>query len=79
MYTQKMARAFRSLDNHCPKGFSVELIDNEHFITIKTDPDQLEKMDDFTQRRAVEYLAKVYRALTEEGAVVMLTRKAVEK
>lgn len=79
MYTDKMARAFRSLDNHCPKGFSVELVDNEQFITIRTDPDQLSRLDDFNQRRAVEYLAKVYRALQEEGAVVILTRKAAEK
>ena len=76
MYTDGMRRAFRSLDTHCPKGFGVELVDNEHFITIRTDPDQLSRLDDFNQRRAVEYLAMVYKALQDNGAVVLLVREA---
>jgi hypothetical protein len=33
MYTDQMRRAFHSILP--PKGFNLELIDNEHFITIK--------------------------------------------
>ena len=33
MYTDEMRRAFRSLE--CPKGFSLEVIDNDSFITVK--------------------------------------------
>lgn len=79
MYTYKMARAFRSLDNHCPKGFSVELADNDQFITIRVDPDQISKLDDFNQRRATEYLFKVKHALENEGAVILIVRKAIGK
>ena len=75
MYTDRMRRTFRQLDNHCPKGFSLEIIDEEHFLTIRVDPDQLAKLDDFNQRRAVEYLAKVHHALQSEGQVVNLVRK----
>ena len=33
MYTDSMRRAFRSLQ--CPKGFSLQIIDNDTFITVK--------------------------------------------
>ena len=33
MYTDDMRRAFKYLDIHCPRGFGVELVDNENFIT----------------------------------------------
>jgi hypothetical protein len=33
MYTDQMRRAFRSL--RCPEGFSLELVDNDTFITVK--------------------------------------------
>ena len=38
MYTFDMRKAFHSIV--APKGFQVELIDNEHFLTIKLDEKQ---------------------------------------
>ena len=35
MYTNEMRRAFHQVTP--PKGFKVDLIDNEHFLTIKLD------------------------------------------
>jgi hypothetical protein len=79
VYTDAMKRAFQSVSHHCPKGFGVELVDNEHFISVRVDPDRMARLDDFNQRRAVEYLAMVYKALTDNGAIVLLVRpKMVE-
>jgi len=78
MYTTEMARAFRSLDHHAPKGFSVQLIDNDTFVTVKALASQFEKLDDFGKRRAVEYMVLVKKALEENGAIVLLVREGGE-
>ena len=39
MYTDSMRKAFHSIQ--APKGFSVELIDNDHFLTIKLNEKKL--------------------------------------
>ena len=46
MYTDAMKRAFRSLE--CPKDFSLQVIDNDHFITVKA------KEKDFMSLETVE-------------------------
>ena len=79
MYTDAMKKAFRSLDHHCPKGFSVELIDNNDFITLRVDPEQLVRLNDFEQRRATEYVVKVFKALEDNGAVVLLVRRPIDR
>ena len=71
-----MQRAFRSLTP--PKGFSVEIIDNEHFLSIRANEQQFMKLDEFEKRRAVEYMVKVKKALEDNGAVVLLVRKAIK-
>ncbi len=76
MYTTDMAKAFHSIG--APKNFSVDLIDNEHFIAVKADEKQFMKLDDYGKRQAVEYLARVKDALEQNGAVVMLVREAAE-
>jgi hypothetical protein len=76
MYTTDMAKAFHSI--RAPKNFSVDLIDNEHFIAVKADEKQFMKLDDYGKRQAVEYLARVKDALEQNGAVVMLVREAAE-
>ena len=53
MYSEKMQRAFASLQHHCPRGFSVDLIDNNEFITIRIDSKKLIRLSDFEKRRAV--------------------------
>lgn len=75
MYTDDMARAFRSLDHHAPKGFGLQVIDNEHFLTVKASEKQFNVLDDFNKRRAVEYMVRVKQALEQNGAIVLLTRE----
>ena len=74
MYTDQMKRAFRSLD--CPKGFSLEVIDNDSFITVKAKEKvfmSLETVD--LKRQAVEYMIRVKKALEDNGAIVLLVRE----
>jgi predicted DNA-binding protein (MmcQ/YjbR family) len=75
MYTDDMARAFRSLDHYAPKGFSLQIIDHDNFLTVKANEKQFNKLVDFDKRRAVEYMAKVKDALEQNGAIVLLVRE----
>lgn len=79
MYTDAMARAFRSLDHFAPKGFGVQLIDNEHFITVKAKEEVFMRLDDEGKRGAVEYLIRVKRALEDNGAIVLIVREGGEE
>jgi hypothetical protein len=76
MYTEEMARAFHSV--RAPKNFSVQLIDNEHFIAVKANEKDFMKLDDYGKRQAVEYLVRVKSALEQNGAIVMIVREAAE-
>lgn len=75
MYTDAMARAFRSLDHFCPKGFSLQLIDNEHFLTVKASERQFMALTGENKRIAVEYMIRAKKALEENGAIVLLVRE----
>ena len=75
MYTDEMARAFRSLDHYAPKGFSVRLEDNDNFIVVRASEKQFMKLVDEDKRRAVEYMVRVKKALEDNGAIVMLVRE----
>jgi len=75
MYTDAMARAFRSLDHFAPKGFSVQLVDNEHFITVKASEKLFMSLNDQGKRQAVEYMARIKKALEDNGAIVLLVRE----
>lgn len=74
MYTESMKRAFRSITP--PRGFMIDIIDNEHFLTVRANESQFMKLDEFEKRRAIEYMIKVKKALEDNGAVVMLVRGA---
>lgn len=78
-YTDGMARAFRSLDHHAPKGFSLQVVDNDHFITLKAKEDQFNRLNDFGKRRAVEYMVLAKKALEDNGAIVLLVREGGEE
>jgi hypothetical protein len=67
-----MRRAVRSIAP--PKGFGVDIIDNEHFITVRADEASFMKLFDRDKRLAVEYMVRVKKALEENGAIVMLVR-----
>jgi hypothetical protein len=78
MYTDAMRRAFHSLDHHVPKGFGgIELLDNDNFITIRLDEKKFANLDEFAKREAIQYVFLVKQALEDNGAVVLVVRKAL--
>ena len=76
MYTDQMRRAFHSIIP--PKGFQIELIDNEHFLTIKLDEYVFAKMVHDDKIQALQYVLNVKKALEMEGAIVLVTREAIK-
>jgi len=77
MYTLDMRRAFHSIIP--PKGFGVEIIDNEHFLTIKLDEYKFIKMLHDEKIEALKYVVQVKKALEMNGAVVLVTRDPIPK
>ena len=77
MYTDAMKRAFYSVTP--PKNFGVQIIDNEHFITVKASEKQFFSLLDDDKRAAIEYMVKVKKALEDNGAIVLLTREGGEE
>ena len=75
MYTDSMKRAFRSLDHFAPKGFKLELVDNDSFITVRASEMSFMSLLDEDKRRAVEYMVRVKKALEDNGAIVLLVRE----
>lgn len=75
MYTNEMARAFRSLDHYAPAGFSVRLEDNDNFITIRASESQFMSLTAEGKRQAVEYMIRAKSALEDNGAIVLLVRE----
>jgi hypothetical protein len=75
MYTDQMRRAFHSITP--PKGFVVELIDNEHFLTIKLNEHKFAKMVHDDKIQALQYVLNLKKALEIEGAIVLVTREAI--
>ena len=76
MYTDQMRRAFHSILP--PKGFNIELIDNEHFLTIKLNELKFAKMVHDDKIRALQYVLNLKKALEMEGAIVLVTREAIK-
>jgi hypothetical protein len=78
MYTDAMRRAFHSLGHHAPKGFDgIELLDNDNFITVRLDEKKFVSLDEFEKRQAIQYVFLVKKALEDNGAVVLVVRKAL--
>lgn len=75
MYTDDMARAFRSLDHFAPKGFAVQLVDNDHFLTVKATENQFMSLSEDGKRKAIEYMIRVKKALEDNGAIVLIVRE----
>jgi len=76
MYTNEMRRAVHSITP--PKGFGVEIIDNEHFLTIKLDEYKFLKMLHDEKMAALQYVVQLKNALEVNGAIVLVTREAVK-
>ena len=73
MYTDAMKMAFHSITP--PKNFGVQLVDNEHFITIKAKEDIFMRLLYEEKRLAIEYMIRVKKALEDNGAIVLLVRE----
>jgi hypothetical protein len=73
MYTDQMRRAFRSLQ--APPNFSLDIIDNDHFLTVKAREDIFMRLTGEEKLRAVEYMIRVKAALEDNGAIVLLVRE----
>jgi hypothetical protein len=78
MYDDRMRRAFHSLQHHCPPNFGVDLIDNEDFITIRIPSYKLKALNYDDQVTAVAYVIKVKKAFEDLGAIVLVTRTAID-
>ncbi len=71
-----MKRAFHAVQ--APKGFSVQLIDNDHFLTIKLDERHFAGLLHDEKIAALQYVVKLKNALEMEGAIVLVTREALK-
>jgi hypothetical protein len=76
MYTDKMRMAFHSVP--APKNFGINLIDNEHFLTIKLDERSFFPLTHDEKIEAVKYISNVKKALEMEGAIVLVTREQIK-
>jgi hypothetical protein len=76
MYTDSMRRAFHSIIS--PKDFKVNLIDNEHFLTIKLNEYDFIKMGHNEKIEALQYVVQLKEALEMEGAIVLVSREAIK-
>ena len=76
MYTDQMRRAFHAIQ--APKGFSVTLIDNDHFLTVKLDEKSFTKMSHDEKIQALQYVVNLKNALEMEGGIVMVTREVIK-
>lgn len=71
-----MRRAFHSITP--PKGFKVQIIDNEHFLTIKLDEKQFAKMFHDEKIEALQYVIQVKKTLEMTGAIILITREPIK-
>jgi len=80
MYTLEMKRAFHSITP--PPNFEVQLFEHNvegmFFIEIVADEMKFVRLLDEEKRSAVEYMIRVKDALERNGAIVQITRRAVE-
>jgi len=73
VYTDKMKMAFHSLRG--PKGFHLQVIDHNNFLTIKASEKQFMSLSGEERKHAVEYMIRAKKALEDNGAIVLLVRE----
>jgi len=76
MYTEEMSKAFQSIK--APENFKVTIYDNEEFVTMVIDPEDIENLLDNQVDDAVQYINDVKKALEELGAIVYIVREALK-
>jgi hypothetical protein len=80
-YTNEMRRAVHSI--HPPKNFGVSIAEHSDngvllFLEIIADEQAFMRLDYDGKIEAVRYLFNVKHALEDNGAVVQITRKAID-
>jgi hypothetical protein len=78
MYTDAMKTAFHSLAHFAPKNFAVQIIDNEHFVTVKASEKAFMSLSHDGKRQAVEYMIRIKKAFEDNGSIVLLVREGGE-
>lgn len=76
MYTNTMRKVVHSIP--APKGFGVQIIDNNHFLTVKLDEKKFLHMGHDDKISALQYVVKLKKALEDCGAIVLVTREAIK-
>ena len=76
MYTDYMRRVVYNIKP--PKDFGVQIIDNDHFLTVKLDEKKFLHMLHDDTISALQYVVKLKKALEDCGAIVLVTREAVK-
>lgn len=76
MYTEEMRRVVHSI--HSPKGFGVDIIDNDTFLTLRIDEKLLFKLSHDDKMTALQYVIRLKDALERNGAIVLVTREALK-
>ena len=76
MYTLEMATAFKSITP--PENFKVVILENNDFLTVLIDPEDIESLLDEQVEPAVKYINDVKKALEDQGAIVFVVRDVLE-
>jgi hypothetical protein len=76
MYTDSMRNIVHLITP--PKGFGVDIIDNDHFLTVKLDEKKFLRMVHDEKIAALQYVIKLKKALEDNGAIVLVTREAIK-
>jgi hypothetical protein len=76
MYTDSMRRVVHNIKP--PRDFGVQIIDNDHFLTVKLDEKKFLHMLHDDKISALQYVVKLKKALEDCGAIVLVTREAVK-
>ena len=77
MYTPEMATAFHAIES--PKNFGIILYENDDYITVKIDTEELLSLNSEEQEVAVKYINDVKNTLENLGAIVLIVREALSK
>ena len=77
MYTDSMSRVVHNIQ--APKGFGVNIIENEHFLTIKLNEKEFEKMFHDEKIKALQYIVNLKNALEQNFEIDLVTMEAVQK
>ena len=76
MYTDEMSKAFKAIK--APGEFKVTLYDNNDFITMVIDPEDIENLLDNQVNDAVQYINDVKKVLEELGAIIYIVRDSLK-